>query len=145
MANPAYALSCMKPDVAQAYGMASQSAKTYVVLKGVFSFEDALPPAVRENPQSLNLEAQFAGQLLTARGFTEDVAAPVEITLTCAGPWCATLNPASTHLAFVEVEGRQLRMTVGPCYQSLFADPANDTLKRIEQCAASGPCEPEAQ
>jgi hypothetical protein len=143
IATDAAALSCLRPDVVNAFQEASDSDKRYVVLKGQFAFT---PAGEREPPAEASLDAEFSGRLLTASGFTQQVSAPVTINLTCAGEWCAKLEPNRDLIAFVEESADDgLQFNVGPCYPFTFVDPSLDDVKRLENCAQGGACEPVSQ
>lgn len=135
----AVALSCLKPDVAEAYQTAAASDLSYVVLKGTFAFT---PPPKTDAPESKTVEATFDGRLLTGAGFTQQVSAQVEINLLCEASWCADLQPDTDYIAFVENrDNEKLIFDVGPCYGFAFQEPAQDDVKRVENCAQGGACE----
>lgn len=139
-ANQAVALSCLRPDVASAFQDASASDARYVILKGQFGFT---PVPEKDPPEAETVEARFSGRLLTRTGFTQQVAAPVTIDLTCSGAWCATLDPNIEMIAFVEEKGADgLLFSVGPCYPFAFIEPTQEDTKRLENCAQGGACEP---
>ncbi|WP_298294714.1 hypothetical protein [uncultured Litoreibacter sp.] len=139
-ASQASALSCIRPDVATAFKDASDSDRNYVVLKGTFEFT---PPAKTDKPQAETVDSQFRGRLLTGGGFTQTVSAPVEIDMTCAGEWCAQVDPNVEYIAFVEnIDNERLIFEVGPCYGFAFKEPAQEAVKRLENCAQGGACEP---
>ena len=139
MTTQAFALSCAVPDMADAFQNASASDKNYVVLKGTFQFK---PPAPSDAPQAESFDADFAGRLLTGKGFTEQVGADVQVTLTCAGEWCADMVPNTEYVTFVENRDNTLYLDVSPCYGFTFKDPDAEAVKRLENCARGGVCEP---
>ena len=142
-ANEAVALSCLRPDVVNAFHEASDSDKRYVVLKGQFAFA---PVEEKQPPAEASVDADFSGRLLTASGFTQQVTAPVTINLTCAGQWCAKLEPNLDMIAFVEETANEgLEFNVGPCYPFTFIDPSLEDVKRLENCAQGGACKPVSQ
>lgn len=137
--NQAAALSCLKPDVAEAYLTAAASDLSYVVLKGKFAFT---PPPKTDEPQPKTVEATFGGRLLTGAGFTQQVSAPVKINLLCEASWCADLQPDTDYIAFVENrDNEELIFDVGPCYGFAFQEPSQEDTKRVENCAQGGACE----
>ena len=137
--NQAAALSCLKPDVAEAFQTAAASELSYVVLKGKFAF--TAPPKTDE-PQTRTIEATFDGRLLTGSGFTQQVSAPVEVNLRCEASWCADLQPETDYIAFVENQNNEkLIFDVGPCYGFAFQEPSQEDTKRVENCAQGGACE----
>lgn len=138
-ASQASALSCIKPDVAIAFKKASDSDLSYVVLKGQFRFT---PPADTAEPQAQTVETEFRGRLMTNAGFTQTVGAPITVNMNCAGSWCATIEPNVEYIAFVEQSETTLTFEVGPCYGLAFKEPDVDAVKRLENCAQGGACEP---
>lgn len=139
-ASQATALSCVRPDVATAFKDASDSDRNYIILKGTFAFT---PPTETAEPQAETVDSTFTGRLMTSAGFTQTVAAPVEIDMVCAGEWCASVEPNTEYIAFVEnIDNEKLIFEVGPCYAFAFIDPDIETVKRLENCAQGGACEP---
>ncbi len=137
--SQASALSCIKPDVATAFEDASASDLSYVILKGTFDFE-ASPDTTQ--PEARTVDSQFTGRLLTSAGFTQTVSAPIEVDMTCAGEWCAQIEPATEYIAFVERRDDSLVFEVGPCYAFAFQTPELEAVKRLENCAQGGACVP---
>ena len=138
MTTQAFALSCIAPDMADAFQKASSSDKSYVVLKGTFQFE---PPAPSDTPQAITFDADFAGRLLTTKGFTQQVGADVQITLTCSAEWCAEMSANTEYVAFVENRENALFLDVTPCYGFTFKKPAAERVKQLENCARGGACQ----
>lgn len=136
-ASQASALSCMPPDVANAFKEASDSVLTYVVLKGKFAFT---PEPKSETPEPVTVDSVFSGRLLTGAGFTQQVSANVEIDMTCLGDWCADVQPDTDYIAFVEQYETRLVFAVSPCYGLAFKEPAIEDVKRLENCAQGGAC-----
>jgi len=135
----AAALSCLKPDVAEAYQTAAESDLSYVVLKGKFAFT---PPPETDEAIDQTLEANFRGRLLTNAGFTQQVSAPVAVNLRCLSVWCASIQPDTEYIAFVENQGgEKLIFDVDPCYGLAFFEPSQEDTKRVENCAQGGACE----
>jgi hypothetical protein len=135
----ATALSCLKPDVAEAYQTAATSALSYVVLKGTFAFT---PPPETDEIKDKTIETKFEGRLLTSAGFTQQVSAPVEVNLRCLSQWCANIQPDTEYIAFVENDnGEKLTFDVDPCYGLAFFEPTQEDTKRVENCAQGGACE----
>ena len=139
-ANQGLALSCLKPDVANAFAEASASERSYVVLKGSFAFE---PLPELDTPAVRTVEATFSGRLLTSAGFTKQVSAPLTITLECEASWCARLEPDTPYISFVENHNdEELIYNVSPCYGFTFSEPDQEQIKRLENCAQGGACLP---
>lgn len=141
-AGPAFSLSCVRPDPAAAFNYAAEAEDSFVILRGKFAFDGALLPDPAGQPYEKTIEAIFEGTLLTGNGFTDEVAAPVSLVLTCAGPWCGRISPNTEYMAFVLQTEERLLLDVGPCYQFTFANPSDDMVAKVEQCAAGGDCQP---
>lgn len=135
----ATALSCLKPDVAEAYQTAAASEVSYVVLKGKFTFT---PLPKTNEAKDRTIEAEFTGRRLTGAGFTQQVSAPVDVTLRCLAEWCGSIQPDTEYIAFVENrDGEKLIFDVDPCYDLAFYEPSEEDTKRVENCAQGGVCE----
>lgn len=141
-AGPAAALSCIRPDVAAAYEYASESDKNFVILRGEFDFDPTKLPDPLGQPIEAQIVANFTGKLLTEKGFTDEIEVPITVAMTCAGPWCARMSPKIDYIAFVLQNENALNFPIGPCYQFAFANPTDEMVQQIEQCAAGGDCSP---
>ncbi|MEM9581770.1 MAG: hypothetical protein AAGA08_01505 [Pseudomonadota bacterium] len=140
-ANQAIALSCVKSDVAGAFQAASASDLVYVVLKGKFAF-NAVPEADKLNPEAVSTDSVFSGRLLTGAGFTQQVRVAVTLNMDCAASWCARITPDTDYIAFVEQTETELTFNVDPCYSFAFKEPEQEAVKRLENCAQGGACNP---
>lgn len=141
-AGQASALSCVKPDPVAAFNFAAESEKTYLILRGKLGFDPKKLQDPAGPPIATKIATNFKGKLLTADGFTDDIEVPVTLALNCAGPWCARISPNTDYMAFVVQMDQELIFGVSPCYQFAFANPTEEAIERVEQCAAGGPCEP---
>lgn len=139
LATQASALSCLPPDAVASYQRADQAPETYVVLLGDFRFD---PPKLPErdltdpNPEEHRFPAQFEGQALGPEGFTGSYALDMEVTLTCAGPWCAGVPAGGAGLAFVEMTETGYDLRLGPCGGQYFSAPEPAVTDRIAACHA---------
>lgn len=141
-AGPANALSCLPTHPVAAYNAVAKAKESFVILHGEFDFDVKKVPDVNAPPVEASIQTEFKGKLLTGKGFTDDVEAPVTLTLSCAGPWCARLSPKTDYLAFVLQKDNKLTFNVDPCYAFAFSNPDDKYIKAIEQCAAGGDCTP---
>ncbi|MGI3163805.1 hypothetical protein [Pseudooceanicola sp. 200-1SW] len=139
LATQASALSCLPPDAVASYLRADQAAETYVVLLGDFRFDaPSLPEPDLSNPtpEEHRFPARFEGQALGPEGFTGSYALEMEVTLTCAGPWCAGVPADGAGLAFVEMTETGYDLRLGPCGGQYFATPDPAVTDRIAACHA---------
>ena len=136
----ASALSCARPDVVRTFQEAAASNKTYFVIHGDFTISgDAPNPA----PVAQSFEASFSGRLLTKAGFTQQVAFPLTVNATCAGDWCGKLELDAKYVAFVESpEEQKFVLELDACSSLAIRLPDQDAIKRLENCAQGGACEP---
>lgn len=133
----ANALSCMKPDIKRAFEQAIRSDTVYVVLKGTFDVPKR--ESLATEPQTIT--ATFQGQSVSSVGFSPENQWPVIIELTCAGSFCARLNPETEYLSFVEVQDGKLFYPVRPCHDLTFYQPNAQTLRDLRTCIKHGSCE----
>lgn len=143
LAGPATALSCQAPNAVAAYNFVAEAEESFVILRGEFDFDPKKVPDVNGPAVPVSLATAFKGKLLTGDGFTDEVEVPVTLTLGCIGPWCARVSPKTDYMAFVLQTDDRLIFRVEPCYQFAFANPSDEAIAQIEQCAAGGDCTPE--
>lgn len=146
-ADQAVALSCMAPEVGVSFEMADGSSDVFAVLHGTFQYD---PNALSDagdlmNPVTIEMMSRFSGDILGPTGFTPTQDADIQITLSCAGPWCAQL-PANADsvemLAFVQLTETGPHLTIDPCYGWAFFDPTQNDIDTAERCM-SGDCSKE--
>jgi hypothetical protein len=144
IATQSAALSCLRPDTARAFQAASEAPSAYVVLLGRFAFDAAnLPPAVTQgDPAPATITARFVGNGLTLQGFTSPQDRDITLEITCAGPWCGTLQPDTPVMAFARKDGDDYTVAVDPCGGWVFPEPTDDTLNRVIACLRGAACEP---
>ena len=142
-AAPALALSCLAPDPVRSFRTAQASEAPYIVVHGVFEFDEgALPRShgTAASPEGAAITAQFAGQGLTRDGFTTDLSIPVTLNVQCLGPWCGGISPEIPHLAFLERRDGGYHLSVSACPQDAFANPDPATLDAMTACLNGGEC-----
>lgn len=141
-AQPAFALSCLRPSIEQSFAVADAAPEQYVLGLGTLSVPGAsgLPPAVSgdQNPQDIKVEGRFTGRLASANGFDHSGDMPVELHITCAGPWCGGV-PDGEVLVFLERGDGLHHLTLGPCPQ--FALSKDDTTEARALSCLAGECD----
>ncbi|MEM8822358.1 MAG: hypothetical protein AAGF30_02005, partial [Pseudomonadota bacterium] len=142
LGQPAMALSCMRPSVAQTFQTLNAAEETYVIVHGTF---EPLPGGPTEpagdvnDRQSYDLQARFRGDLATAMGFDRSIDVIVTVEIGCAGPWCGTV-PEGDVIAFLERREEGFAFSAGPCpFGALPATPEAEALAL--SCLRAGPCE----
>ncbi len=146
MGNPAFALSCIRPDPAVAFQTAVTSPNRFVIVHGSFAFDEALlKPGKTDDPNAPSyppIPAQFTGKGLTLDGFTTDMDRTITLVPLCVGPWCGSIPADVSVLAFVAVNGGNYELTLDACSTTVFeASPENLALMasclRGTGCAAN--------
>lgn len=153
LAPSASALSCARPDIAQTMEQVKASEDLYYILVGTFT-SPKLPKT--KKPRSPNapmngvgahtVEAWFDGRMLSnnARYDTPVTRMPVDVDVTCAGPWCGSA-PANGQemIAFVKVRpGQPMVLDAGACPNKVYRLHADkkqiETLRSCfdKSCAA---------
>lgn len=145
-AGPAAALSCLRPDVANAYRMAAEAEEAYVVLLGEFTFAPSQQPQttgdINAPEPAPPVPAGFSGKSLSAEGFSRDFAGEVTLEPECLAAWCGGFPEPGEALAFVLKEGESYRLVLGPCGGTHFPVPTPEQIARVEACHAGGDCAP---
>lgn len=140
LAQPAHALSCLRPDMVRSYLDRAEQAGL-VVLLGSFNFPaGALSQTGRDmtqQPTERTSDARFRGEdLVTGTRIESDLT----LTGRCFGPWCGDMVPG-IHLAFAQRTENGLALAVDPCGTAAFPDPDIETLARLERCMRDRSCE----
>lgn len=140
------ALSCMRPDVARSFELASSAAESYVILRGTFDF-DALPSRDTGNinaPKEIETQATFSGMFLGGNGFEAAPDLDVTVHFSCAGPWCGNLTSQGQEvLAFVQQSQAGLTLEVAPCGTWTFENPTRAQINQVLSCMNGSDCTPQ--
>jgi len=104
-AQPAIALSCIRPDITRSYDWAEESEKTFIILRGVIlAAAKNSPPGLRKpNVRPSAAMGVFTGSYLTETGFDYPVETEIRIKIGCAGPWCGSMPEGDERIYFVTV------------------------------------------
>lgn len=146
IAQPASALSCLRPSVQASFAQASAAEAQYVLAVGRVSL---LPgetiPTTGDDPndrQGYTVRARFDGHLASATGFDENASFPLSVQVDCAGAWCGGVPVAERLLLFVERREGQNVLVEGPCpFWALQASP--EVVAQAEACLRGEACEGE--
>ncbi|MFO6465250.1 hypothetical protein ACK8OR_12720 [Jannaschia sp. KMU-145] len=143
VAQPAMALSCLRPTVQSSFQHADQSEAQYTLAVGrIRVLPGQTIPEQPDDPnqrQGYELQARFQGQLASATGFDTPADFPVTLKVECVAAWCGGV-PLDRVLAFVERTEDGNLITEGPCPRDLLqASP--EALKQAMACIRGEPCE----
>jgi len=148
LAESAFALSCIRPDLIRTLEKAKTSPKIYHILVGQL---EPIEPNITGHPfQRYNLnERRLRPSKLTHMRFTgfslaqreqDDTALtdyPLDVEINCSGHWCGHM-PATDHdiIAFVEArEGQSPVLRIGACPSKVFqANSKGPRVKKLRQC-----------
>lgn len=145
LAQPAFALSCMAPDIARDYQQAAQSDDTYIVVKGNLFFDETeLPDRIDQRTSrardSVDVEGWLAGFSLAKNGFTRRFERDVILRVSCLGPWCGG-TVKGEHLAFLKQEDHQWIMQINPCHGMTYATPTAEQEQTALACFRGEGCQ----
>lgn len=143
-AGQADALSCMRPDIARDYERAASAEEIYHAVTGVLDFDPATLPVVdydnqQDTPPETDIPARLTGRTLTSSGFTAEFERDITLRVHCFGPWCASPQPGTPYLTFVESTRQGLVMHVDPCGGLSHPNPSAELEARVVACS-KGDC-----
>ena len=150
LSNSASALSCARPDLVRTLEAAKASPKVYHVLVGSFTSLssgpaftpwEALPPEDQMKQRSPRIMPSLFEGYSLAKTRREDVPLkrfPVDIEVSCAGPWCSDVpSPDRELIAFVEArDGRAPILRLSPCPSQSFAADRKQ-VRKTRQCLSN--------
>lgn len=148
LADPALALSCMRPDAVRMFEYARDSVDIYYVIRGRVTPVRAykVPEVDFDAPASdrdvfTETPVQISGVGLSARGFSVPVEISAIVRLSCLSVWCAGPPADGELLMIVEKSGNDLVLEIGPCGGTAIPwDRASE--ERLLQCHLSDTCVP---
>lgn len=147
----ASALSCMRADLAQTMESAKASDDLYYILVGSFDYTPLPRPPKTNNPNApMNgigahtVQAWFNGRILSnnPRGDQSITHMPVDIAVSCAGPWCGSAPAVGQEvIAFAKARaGEPMLLSAGPCPDKVHRlDPAKPQIETLRACF-DAPC-----
>lgn len=141
LADSAFALSCMRPDLARTMENAKSSDKLYYVLVGQFRGQsyNQTPSYNGKDPKPIRTTMWFDGRSIAQHPWYDSRlnSFPVEVQTSCAGPWCGSLPRAGeTVLTFVEVRhGQTPLLHIGACPEWLYrVQPGDGQVQSLRDC-----------
>ena len=143
IAEPVFALSCMRPDVVRLYQNAVESEENYYFIKGILVPEGAINEPVTsgtKEPVSAETNVRFVGEALTRDGFEAPFDRDIILRLNCASIWCGAAPLERKIFAAIKLAGETLDLDIGPCgFDAVdYSEPAE---KRLLDCHQNGNCE----
>ena len=126
-AGPAFALSCIRPDVATTYERAAEAREIYVVVQGRLTFDQArvlendLTGAARPD---IEIPARLVGTSLSKDGFKTSFQRDISVILQCFGPWCGGAESGADYLAFLQRTDKGYALALDPCGSFAFPNPS---------------------
>ena len=141
--QPAHALSCLRPDIAQTFADLDAAPETYVMARGTITLDDGevVRPGYVEDAEDYDLAARFQGHVLTPDGPGEAVDSHLTVEVRCAGPWCGA-PPEDASVLFLETRDGALYFTANACPGNAFA-ATPEIEARATACLRGEGCEPE--
>ncbi|WP_254892423.1 hypothetical protein [Roseovarius sp. A-2] len=149
LTGPAFALSCLPPEVTRTYQQATEAEAAYIAVHARLEFDpDALPRTDWQDqaatPPHTLIPARMTGQALTKTGFNLPFDRRITLDAQCLGPWCAGASPGASYLAFLKRTETGYLLALDPCGGMGFVDPTPETLRRVETCYSGGICAPQS-
>lgn len=133
-AAPAWSLSCMRPDIAQAYAVAQDDPAEWIIVAGRFT---AGSPGMSWTPKTGQgtLMTRLEGRALTRNGFTAAFSEPVAVEVSCVSQWCGTVGPKTDYVVFLRKDEGSYRTFAKPCPNHIFFfDDAPKTEAMLTAC-----------
>lgn len=145
LAAPAWALSCVAPDIARDFKRAAASDESYIVVRGdLFLDEDALPGRLdrgaTQQRDGLEIAGWLKGKSLTRDGFTRAFERDVILRVSCIGPWCGS-TIKGPHLAFLRQEAMTWVIDLSPCPGMAYANPTPGQEAKVQSCFRGEACD----
>lgn len=133
-ADPAAALSCLRPDLDRSFGWADERPEPFVLALGslVRTGPDTPDGPASDNPQgrvSYSFPARFDGRLATAEGFTVERSFDMMVEVQCQSVWCGGHGLSDHGLYFFRQDGEDAHaLEAGLCGGFFFDNPTEHLL-----------------
>ena len=145
-ANSAYALSCMRPNLARTFNNAAASKDTFHVAYGkIKPTQKVVDPNKNttdiNNKKSYSVKAEFTGGFLGFNGFGKSKTKPIRVNVSCLGAWCGGFpNSADDMIVFLKRTPDGMTVDSGPCGGDIKFNPSEEELNIIKSCMRNGKC-----
>ncbi|HKK97004.1 MAG TPA: hypothetical protein VJ928_02410 [Marivita sp.] len=145
-AQPAWSLSCLRPDIARDFADAAASEDSYILVKGKLFFDETKLPkrgdgSPSDMPEGADIPAWFDGYSLTPDGFTRRFQRDVILRVTCVASWCGSTSNGE-HLAFLKRADTDFIMQLDPCGGMTYRDPTREQERTVTRCMRGEGCDP---
>ncbi len=137
---PAFALSCMAPNIFRSAQFLHEQDEDYILFKGTVTLKNALEHSGYSNkPKPKRTKAQTRGiNLLTNKPFNKSVT----VQQHCLGPWCgSTAEKHIKGLIYIKKTDQQYTVALSPCGGTIFPAPEKDDETALIQCIKEQNCE----
>lgn len=142
-AQPALALSCLRPDAVRLYEMARDSESVFVMVRGRAEVTGPAIDLVPNNTQdqTATTTAVVSGTMLTSHAFGRDFEREITLEVSCLGPWCGGTDGLDREqFMAIQITDSDLVLRLGPC----GGDVVNwdrDGERRMLACHRGGTCD----
>ncbi|MEO9823404.1 MAG: hypothetical protein ABJF50_03180 [Paracoccaceae bacterium] len=142
ISSPAFALSCMRPDVVSMLEFARKSEDVYYVIKGRVTPTSpyTIPEPKNGADSSVSTPVVISGTGLGQRSFSVPVEVGAIAKLNCLSVWCAGPPAEGELLMILRKSDEELILDVGPCGGTAISWSV-EAEKRLLECHRSGKCE----
>jgi hypothetical protein len=138
---PAFALSCMAPNIFRSAQFLHEQDEEFILFKGSVTLKEAFKgPGYDDNPKPKKTTGQAEGvNLLTGTPFKESVT----IQQRCYGPWCGSSSSKAFHnrLIYLHKKGDDYSIDLNPCGGVIFSEVSTEEEANLIQCIKEQNCE----
>ncbi len=146
LAQPATALSCIRPDAVRQYEQARDSEDLYTMVIGSLDAETPIAVPKRDaqgnypDGTKADTTVRFTGRELTRAGFTAPFDEQITVRTLCLSVWCASPPATDAHVFVTLKHDRQtLLLELSPCPTNALAWNVDDEA-RVLNCHRFGKC-----
>lgn len=134
------ALSCMRPNLAEAFNRFQASDDTYVIALGKVRPTDKQPPYVEGRPRKM--AAELSGRFMGLDGFGAQTSRSMTIQTHCLAHWCGGLpaSPDQEQLMFLRRAAGGLILDMQACPDGSLTLPTKDRIELLQSCLKQGKC-----
>lgn len=134
------ALSCLRPNLAEAFNRFQASDDIYNIAVGNIRLTGEIPPYVDGKPRSIS--AEFLGRFMGINGLSKPQTRTLIIQTHCVAHWCGGLpDDASTeHLLFLRQSDSGAILDIGACPEGTLMSVTKNRVDLLQSCLKRGKC-----
>lgn len=139
-ASQAGALSCLRPNLAEAFNRFQASDDIYNIAVGTLRITGEIPPYLEGKPRSV--PAEFSGRFMGLNGLGKPQTRALTLKTHCVAHWCGGFpNDAGTEqILFLRQSDSGTILDINACPEGTLSPVTQNRVDLLQSCLKRGKC-----